>query len=609
MKSILPVLILIIIFQVSCAKHEKMPDEEIMHKLLTENPDSLAYLLEEKINPSLLSEEDRINYIWWLASAHSKQYRSLINDSLIHKVLQCHKQTGSPLLLSTYQLAAEQAKSSGDVTKEETLLNEALVLAEERKDSTIVLNLASKLGYIYNGVRDSEKIDKLIKTTKKYASWDVDTYLTLTKLYNRSGKIDSIGKYASLGIKAAIARKRPMEEYQLTRSYIEYLNLSAQSPEALSVLRDLEHKMPMDGGIVGNEIKFNYITTWIALGRYDSAQVYIDYFDPILKYFKTKNPTETYVIETVLDLFKTVIHTKQGKIFTTHDLGTINQLVEGSRESIKAEKEKMLAQNKLQRDKLNLQIEKGNLQRRLLWGAIGIMLITAILVFVYQRKLLRKEHNIQKIKEQLRIKSMQIAENESIINQNEQLIRSLNSQVGENEDIRQELDTLLAENEKIKEKNGLLQSDIQSFTNSITEKDKELNFFEELSLQNARLMERDQFLTIQLIKRTPILNGLDKNPKYIEEMQWHEIIHTVDQLFDGFSVRLHIDYPTLTEEDIRYCCLFKLRLSNSVISSLMGISPSSVTKRKQRIKEKINQHLPDDLTMEKPLEVYLWNYN
>jgi len=586
-----------------------MPDETTMNRLLSENPDSLAYILEEEINPDLLSEEDRINYIWWLANAHKSQHRSLINDSLIYKVLEYQKQTDSPLLLSTYQLAAEQAKSSGNMLKEEALLMETLDFATSREDTVTVLNLASQLGYIFDGTRDSKKIDNLIKITKEYASPNVDTYFTLTKLYNRSNKIDSIGKYASLGIKAAIAENKPMEEYQLTRSYIEYLNLSGQSKKALEALREIENKMPIGGGITGQEIKFNYITTWIALERYDSAQVYIDYFNPILDHFITINPSETYVIETVLDLFKTVIRTKQGKTFTTYDLGTINQLIGNSRESLKAEKEKILAQNKLQRDKLNLQIEKGMLQRRLLWGAIGIILITAILVFIYQRKLLKKEYKLQNIKEQLRIKSIQIAENESIMHQNEQLIHSLSSQVDKNEDIRQELDILLAENEKIKKKNGLLQADIQSFADSITQKDKELNYFEELSIQNARYMERDQFLTIQLIKKTPILDNLNKNPRYIEELQWHEIIHTVDQLFDGFSVRLHIDYPSLTEEDIRYCCLFKLRLSNSVISSLMGISPSSVTKRKQRIKEKINQHLPDELNMEKPLEVYLWNYN
>jgi hypothetical protein len=83
-------------------------------------------------------------------------------------------------------------------------------------------------------------------------------------------------------------------------------------------------------------------------------------------------------------------------------------------------------------------------------------------------------------------------------------------------------------------------------------------------------------------------------------LQWPEIIHAVNSLFDGFSYRLHTEFPALTEEDVRYCCLIKLRLTTSVISTLTGISPSSVTKRKQRIREKIHK--------DQPLEIYLWNY-
>jgi|AGTN01.3.fsa_nt_gi hypothetical protein len=610
MKSFIYSFIVLLTLTLSCKEPNKLPDETVMQDLLAENPDSLAYILEETINPDLLSENDKINYAWWLVKTHSKQHRSLINDSLIHEVLAYHKQTDAPLLLSTYLLAAEQAKSEGKTIKEEALLNEALNVAREKQDTTAVIELCSKLGYLYEKDKDEEKINNLIRITKEYAYWNTDTYLALTRLYNKLNKLDSIAKYSSLGIKTAIKENKPREEYQMTRSYAEYLNQSGQSKKALNVLREIEHKMPIGDGIVGSEIMFNYITTWIALGEYDSARVYVDYFDPLLEQAKlVTSPTEIHVIKSILDIFEAIIHSRQGGVFSTHDLVSVNQIVDNGRASLQAEKERIYAQNKLQRDKLNLEIEKGKLQQHLLWGTIAIVVIIAVLVFIYQRTLLKKERSLQRVKEQLRTKSIQIAENEFVISRNEQLIHSLNSQVGENNDIRQELEQLITENEKIKEKNRLLQKDIQSFSNSISEKDKEQDFLEDLSFRNAKLIERDQFLTAQLIKKTPILNDLNKNPRYIEESQWHEITYTIDQLFDSFSVRLHIDYPTLTEEDIRYCYLFKLRLSNSAISSLMGISPSSVTKRKQRIKEKINQYKSVESDKEKSLEVYLWNYN
>lgn len=609
---IFSILSLIILFPTSCTKQEKMPDTTFMEELLLKNPDSLAFILEEKINPNSLSGEDSMNYIWWLAKTHERQNRSLINDSLIHNVLEYHKETGSTHLFSTYLLAANQAKSSGKIMKEEGLLNEALQLAKEKQDTAMVLQFCSRLGHLYEKNREKEKINSLIGITKQYVPHDLsaDIYLTLVQLYRRLNQQDSIAKYALLGIDTTIKEKKRREEYQLTRAYAEYLTQSGQARKAVAVLRDIEHKYPIGDGIVGSEIKFNYITAWIALNEYDSAYLCIDYFTPRIDYLKHTYPsTELYTVETILDFFRTVIHIKQGGTFSTHDLGSVNQIVDGSRESFKAEKERLLAQNKLQKDKLNLEIEKAELQQHLLWGTIALIVIIGILIFIYQRKLLRKERSLQKMKGELLSKSIQITENESIITNNEQLISSLTSQVGENEDFRKELDQLLCENEKLRGKNKMLQDDIRHFSTSISQKDKELDYLEELSVHNAQLMERDRFLTTQLIRKTKILCDLNTNPRYIEETQWVEIIHAVDQLFDGFSVRLHIDYPALTEEDIRYCCLLKLRLTNSTISTLMGISPSSVTKRKQRIKEKINQELANESAIEKSLEIYLWNYH
>jgi hypothetical protein len=70
---------------------------------------------------------------------------------------------------------------------------------------------------------------------------------------------------------------------------------------------------------------------------------------------------------------------------------------------------------------------------------------------------------------------------------------------------------------------------------------------------------------------------------------------------------LQAEYPTLTEEDIRYCCLMELRLTTSNIGTLMAVSPQSVSKRKQRIKEKMSKK-NSKLFNEQSLENYLWNY-
>ena len=187
------------------------------------------------------------------------------------------------------------------------------------------------------------------------------------------------------------------------------------------------------------------------------------------------------------------------------------------------------------------------------------------------------------------------------------MIGALSSQLDETGDLKQEISQLNEENEALKEKNKTLQKDIEQTSKSVGEKDSDFEIYEKLAEQNARLQERERFLTARIIAHTEVLNKLSKKPHYIEKSQQSEIINAVNQLFDGYSYRLHIDFPTLTEEDIFYCCLFKLRLSTSIAGTLMGISPSSVTKRKQRIKEKMYQQFSEENRNEKLLEIYSWN--
>ena len=172
----------------------------------------------------------------------------------------------------------------------------------------------------------------------------------------------------------------------------------------------------------------------------------------------------------------------------------------------------------------------------------------------------------------------------------------MSTQLDESGELKLEIEKLVAENEKLQQGNRTLQKDVEQFSISIRQKDQELYAYEKLVGENARLQERERFLTVQVVAQTEVLDQLSKKPHYIEDSRWPEIIHAINQLFDGFSYRLHTDFPALSEEDIHYCCLIKLRLTTSVISTLTGISPSSVTKRKQRIKEKLSQqHRPPEI--------------
>jgi len=605
--SFLAIFCLLILASCHSASYQELPDDALLGRLLEENPDSLATLLEEEINPFLLSDMERADYGWWLTKTHRRQDRNLINDTLIFYTLDYYKTMDSPRLLDTYLLAAEQINSTGNqLLEKRKVLDKALELSQIKKDTAMVIETIARLVNTYDAGEEVDRLKELIQITQKFSDKEpsIHSVLLLTRIYDRSLMLDSVGTYSAMGMKMAREHKLPRLDYLFSREYSKYLNSKGRDKEALEVLKALEGRTK-----VGNELMLNYIMTWTGLNNTDSAQVYIDSMRALMNKYRYEALDEVYLFDILMKGLETTIKIKKGERISMYDWGTSpDLLLFYSRNMIKADRERQFMQNKLLKEKLMLDIERGNLQQRSLWGGIILLIIVAVMIFIYQRKLLKKERIVQQAKEQLRLRSIQLSENESIINKNEELIKELSEQLGESGDYQQEIDLLVEENKSLDHKNKLLQKDIEQYSKSIVRKDEELSVYEQLMEHNTKLQERERFLTVQLIAHTPVLDKLHKKPRYIDESQWPEIFQAVNQLFDGFTYRLHTNYSTLTDEDIRYCALIRLRLSTSVISTLTGISPSSVTKRKQRIKEKMNQQHPNEILKEQPLEIFLWNY-
>ncbi|MDR1201006.1 MAG: hypothetical protein LBL58_05155 [Tannerellaceae bacterium] len=575
----------------------EMPEDDVMNVLFEEKTDSLASVLEEKISPFELPDAGRADYAFWLAKLHQRQRRSLINDTLIHFAVDFYIKTDSPRLPEAYMLAAEQADWSNlNATERISLLEKALRIVDQRADTMMARQIMPELESLYDEHNQADGMRNLIALSGKYAGRknNVPVYRMTAKLFGAENKPDSASKYTKLALELAREEGDRAAEYELARSYVNQLNIAGRNQEALSVLRDMESRME-----VGNELKLNYTVTWIGLGQLDSARACIRSFQPLLDMYR--GDIEVDILEATLGMCTAVILTKEGKPFTFNEAGkSLNRVMDKSRNRIRIDRERQYAQNKLLKDNLMLDIERGQLRQRILWLGIIVLAIIAALIFFFQRKLLIKERSIRTAKEQLQNRTIQLKENESVIAKNEELIRSLSTQLDENGELKQEMEQLAGDNESLRQNNQMLQKEIEQYSKSIRRKDEELYTYEKLIEDKARLQERERFLTAQVIAHTEALDRLSKKPRYIDESQWPEIIHAVNGLFDGFSYRLHTEFPALTEEDVRYCCLIKLRLTTSVTSTLTGISPSSVTKRKQRIREKIRK--------DQPLEIYLWNY-
>lgn len=125
----------------------------------------------------------------------------------------------------------------------------------------------------------------------------------------------------------------------------------------------------------------------------------------------------------------------------------------------------------------------------------------------------------------------------------------------------------------------------------------------EIRAQNEDLQRRyyEHLYAILL----PILNAKRTSTGHIDlnEKSWKLIEKNTDMVLPHFTRTLQKNHPSLSDEDVRFCCLVAMKVPHPVIANIYGISPSSVSVRKQRMKKKLDE----DITNE-TLENYLSQY-
>ena len=116
-------------------------------RLVNENNlDSAAWLLEEQITLSALSDSDKAEYGRRLAWLHLLQGPSLVNDSLIDYSVDYYKEHASKHLLSAYFVKAiYMGDSRKGFEQRRALYREAIDSAYSRSDSTYLVRFYDRL--------------------------------------------------------------------------------------------------------------------------------------------------------------------------------------------------------------------------------------------------------------------------------------------------------------------------------------------------------------------------------------------------------------------------------------------------------------------------------
>ena len=326
------------------------------------------------------------------------------------------------------------------------------------------------------------------------------------------------------------------------------------------------------------------------LCKYDSAVVYLN------QALETDN---IYTKQTAyLYLYSVSFSNKKyenAKTYVEKYLQYCDSVEQLNRTNAIAEVQAKYDHQKLENEKLALELDKSRLLRSSLMGVSVLLLVIALLIYFYQRRILKKERTIQKDKALLLQYTRQLNENEQLIKRNQERIVELSGEISAYTELEEsmkeqtaEMEHLHTQNRELLVANDRLQQNIDRYSLLLQKKNGDLEDYTQLSAENVRLQKREAFLCEQLIEGNALLRALRQSPKYLKTQKERDaIIEAVNALYEDFAVRLSQRYPALTEEDLLICCLIKLRLNNQSIALLFGISPASVTKRKQRIKERM----------------------
>lgn len=606
-------IISIIISLISCTHNKNYPTafqpelakaEAMMYRY----PDSALHILQG-IQPDIPSENEQ--YATWALLMTQAQYKNQIeqSDSLIniaYSYFTKHDNAQRKALALYYKgILRHESHHAEDAL---SFYLEAATEIEKTNDYQLGFLINSEVGlmYLYRKLNDYA-MEYFEKAHHNAELSDNQTYIAFSFIYiarafSQKKQYNKAIEYYEKAIKIGQVNNYPTILASAMNETSFLFLKTGENKKALQYAKDCIKIKKTDQRI------FSLGDTYRYLKMYDSAYFYLNQacLSPNIHTARSAYQALYYISQEEKDYKKAVEYSNK-LWFYQDSIGKTDRNKALIEMQEKYDQQKIINENNLS------QIKKDRIIRNVLIALIILSFIIAITNYLYQRKIVSQKQEISEKEEKIRYFTMKIHENETLINRNKMRIEELTIQMEgsleikeqwkEQNKIRQEIQQ---QNETLKLENNNLQKHISNYAQSLKEKSKELEAMEHLSKENQYLHKREAFLCNQLIKQTELFNKL-KTTKYIDNKLWQEIKEKIDLLFDNYTKRLCHQIPSLTDGDIQICCLIKLRFSNGDIANMLAISPTSVSKRKLRLKERIVQEI-GSLGENQSLDLWLMEY-
>ena len=572
--------------------------------VMFDRPDSALHILEAMPMPS--ARRDKENHALWcllVTQAQYKQVMTIPSDSLVRMAYDYYKPTDNA------RRKAMSALYMGNINYE-------------------LGNIEDAIQYYLEGKTEVEKTDDY-KTGFLIMSSLADLYLfrdladyaldACTKAYDYAVK-DSNKRYQMASLKFlarchCIADELPkaIEIYQkCSEIALEFGSTGyyyqIQSELALVYTNSGEAQKSQD--LVKSFPKKFYPlllagTNYFRLNQYDSAYYYLNKaLNTDNVYTKKETYRNLYRLGDIPQYRKYLKTYCDSLLFYTDSVMSLDKGKE-----IISYKEKYDHQ-KLITEQQRLKLEKAEAQRMLFIITICLIVVIAVVAYLYQKRLVRKETTIRLQSEQLQAYLLQLHENEGRLQQNRRYLDELKEQLPRHDSDAEEriaqqeqMARLESENSRLQETISDLQHRIGDYASHLRDARKDMEQLRSLSEESLKLKENERRLTDYVIDSHKLVSGLQKKSRVLSDSEWEELTQLCTTAWGDFISRLLACCPQLTEQELRLCLLIRLRFNNTQLASIFAVSPASISQKKFRLKKHLLESgrvsFTDDMTLDR----------
>lgn len=586
---------------------EKSPLPELVHaeSVMFDHPDSALHILEAMPMPS--ARRDKENHALWcllLTQAQVKQLMKISSDSLVRIAYDYYKPTNN---------ACRKAMSAlymGDINYELGNIEDAMQYyldgktevekTDDYKTGYLIMFSLGKL-YLFRNFADyaleacTAAYDYAVKDSNKRYQMTALRYLARSYcLTNELTKaIDTYNQCASLALELGLGTDRYYYKVQTEIALVYSNSGNLEKSLILSKSLPVEYHSSL---LIGS----NYLM----LNQYDSAYLYLNKaLNTDNVYTKKETYRNLYRLGDIPQYRKYLKSYCDSLLFYTDSVMSLDKGKE-----IIAYKEKYDHQ-KLITEQQRLKLEKADAQRMMFIITICLIVVIAVVAYLYQKRLVRKETTIRKQSEQLQDYMLQLHEYETQLMQNNRYMEELKEQLSGQEmnseelhEYREQIDSLQVENSRLSEKINSLQHHINDYSSKLDKARREADKFRNLSEENLYLKQRERVLTDYVVDTDRLVKELREKCRVLEAGEWETLEQMCESTYSNFVSRLQGVCLTLTKQELHLCMLIKLRFSNAQMSEIFGVNTTSVSQKKFRLKKHLSDTLQDGLPDEMTLD-------